>query len=81
MHIGDKFALILMQGDEGRARQVADDLCGERIERLERLRQSLLSDDRPQFWELTDLGVNFGYLEPARRVYLERLFELIESRA
>jgi hypothetical protein len=71
--------LFLMRGDDERARRIADDLRGERMERLDRLRRGLLSDDRPQFWELMDLGVNFAYLVPERRPYLDRLFELIKG--
>jgi len=71
--------LFLMRGDDERARRIADDLRGERMERLDRLRRGLLSDDRPQFWELMDLGVNFAYLSPERRPYLDVLFELIKG--
>ena len=71
--------LFLMTGDETRARLIAHDLRSERIERLERLRQGMLVDDRPQFWELADFGVNFGYLAPERHAYLTELFELLRE--
>lgn len=32
-------------------------------------------EDRAQFWELTDRGVTFAYLEPKRRVHLDTLFD------
>lgn len=70
---------FLMQGDEVRARLIAHDLRSERIERLERLRQGMLVDERPHFWELSDFGVNFGYLAPERRDHLARLFELLRE--
>jgi hypothetical protein len=69
--------LFLLRGDDRRARLVAEDLRGERIERLERLRRTMLDDQREQFWELADFGVNFSYLQPERREYLEPLFDLI----
>jgi hypothetical protein len=69
--------LFLMRGDMQRAQLVADDLRGERIERLSRLKRSMLEDQRQQFWELTDFGVNFSYLQPERREFLEPLFDLI----
>ncbi|MEZ5557477.1 MAG: DUF2254 family protein [Pseudomonadales bacterium] len=72
--------LFLQRGDESRAKRIVDDLRSERIERLERLRQGLLTDDRPQFWELMDRGVNFSYLEAARREYLEPLFKELRNR-
>ncbi len=71
--------LFLMRGDEVHARRIARDLHGERIERLERLRQIMLADDREQFWELSDLGVNFQYLPAERRAYLDSLFEMIRK--
>ena len=67
-------ALFLELGQEARARRIVDDLKGERVERLERLRTNLESDDRPQYWELTDRGTNFAYLAPERRVHLDQLF-------
>jgi hypothetical protein len=66
--------LFLQLGQEQRARRIADDLKGERLERLERLRSDMLSDDRAQFWELIDRGANFGYLAPDRRPFLDPLF-------
>ncbi|MDH3643454.1 MAG: DUF2254 domain-containing protein [Gammaproteobacteria bacterium] len=66
--------LFLQLGQEDRARRIADDLKGERLERLERLRAEMLVDDRDQFWELIDRGHNFGYLAPDRREFLEPLF-------
>jgi hypothetical protein len=69
--------LFLMRGDMQRAQLVADDLRGERIERLTRLKRSMLEDQRQQFWELTDFGVNFSFLQPERREFLDPLFDLI----
>lgn len=71
-----------MLDDTPRARLVAQDLRGERIERLERLKRlkrSMLEDDRQQYWELSELGVNFNYLQVERRTYLEPLFDLIRQ--
>ena len=71
--------LFLMQGDEERARTIARDLRDERIERLERLRTGMLADERSQFWELSDLGVNFGYLPAERRPYLDTLLSFVRD--
>ena len=65
----------VQHGDEERVQRVIDDLKGERFSRLERLRVMLETDDRPQFWELMDRGVNFAYLIPERRQYLEELLK------
>ncbi len=69
--------LFLQSNDEARATRIIDDLRGERPERLERLRQGLMTDDRSQFWEIMDRGVNFGYLAPDRRPFLQDLFDRI----
>jgi hypothetical protein len=68
---------FLQRGEQPRADRIIEDLRTERLERLERLRVGLLSDDREQFWELTDRGANFSYLAPERRPYLEPLFEAL----
>ena len=67
--------MFLDMGDAERARRIADDLAGESVDRLERIRSQLMSEDRAQYWELTDRGITFAYLEPQRRVHLESLFE------
>jgi hypothetical protein len=43
-------------------------------ERLEGIRTNLMTEERAQYWEFTDRGVNFGYLVPERRPYLDTLF-------
>ncbi len=71
--------MFLEMGDTERARQIADDLAGESLERLERVRNQLMSEDRAQFWELTDRGVTFSYLDPQRRQYLDPLFDWLRQ--
>ena len=58
---------------------IVDDLKGERSSRLQRLRQQIESEDRPQYWELTDRGSNFTSLPPERRQYLEPLYAALLS--
>jgi hypothetical protein len=67
--------LFLKLGDEARVARIVADLKEERLSRLKRLKEGLLAEDRPQYWELTDRGANFHYLDPERRQYLEPLFE------
>jgi hypothetical protein len=71
--------LFIARGDEPRVQRIVADLRGERLERLERLRDGLLTDERAQFWELMDRGANFSYLVPERRQYLAPLFERLEG--
>ena len=66
---------FLDAGDERRARLIARDLKDESRERLDRLRSQLETNDQERYWEFNDRGsVNFSYLAPERRPYLERLY-------
>jgi hypothetical protein len=71
--------LFLMHGDDARANRIVADLRDEKLERLERLRDAMLTDDRAQYWELMDRGVNFRYLAPERRPYLDTVFERLTA--
>jgi hypothetical protein len=68
---------FLRRQDDERAARIVEDLRHERLERLERIRTQLMTDDREQFWELTDRGVNFSFLAHDRRPFLEPLFEAL----
>jgi hypothetical protein len=68
---------FLRQQDNERAQRIIEDLRHERLERLERIRAQLLTDDRELFWELTDRGVSFYFLAHEQRPYLEPLFEAL----
>ncbi len=71
--------LFLERGDQRRVARIVEDLKGERISRLQRLRGQLEVEDRAQYWELIDRGTNFSYLPPRRRQFLAPLFALIEQ--
>ena len=74
-------AVMLIQfGENERALMIARDLADEKDERLAAIRHQLQTEDQTQFWELTDRGVNFGYIEPGRRAHLEQLFAWIEEQ-
>jgi hypothetical protein len=72
-------ALFLQRGDEPRTQRIVRDLAEENMDRLERLRHALMTDDRSQYWELMDRGANFSYLAPERRGFLDDLFDRIAS--
>jgi hypothetical protein len=73
--------LLLLREDTARADRVIDDLRTEAAERLNRLRAEMLADDRPQFWELMDRGVNFRYLPPERRPFLDTIMARLPATA
>lgn len=75
----------LLKDDERRARQVFRDMESESPERLASIRDELLSVRSKEFWEISDRGVNFDYLSPARKGKLLEFFDwfgdLIPPRA
>jgi hypothetical protein len=73
--------LLIANRDEARLQRVVDDLLGERMSRLERLRAVMMAEERSQYPELMDRGINFVYLEPERRQYLDVLFDRLHAAA
>jgi hypothetical protein len=65
---------FLVRGDEANARRIFEDMRDERPERLAAVREELEAEERSQYWEFTDRGVNFSYLPPERRAHLARFF-------
>lgn len=60
-------AYYLVKGDEELARVVYRDMAGERAERLASIRDELLNVVSADFWEISDRGRNFDYLDPKRK--------------
>ena len=44
------------------------------------IREELLAEVEPLYWELTDRGVNFAYLPPERRARVAEFFEWFGNR-
>jgi quinoprotein glucose dehydrogenase len=65
---------FLARGEEPPARRIFEDMRDERHERLTAVRDELVAEERAQYWEFTDRGVNFSYLTPERRAHLARFF-------
>lgn len=61
-------------GAEELARAIHRDMEQERPERLRSIRQEMLAVTDRDFWEVSDRGVNFDYLEPSRREQLQRFY-------
>jgi len=71
---------FLERGDEVSARRIFADMEDEQAERLLAIREELLGEERAQYWEFTDRGVNFSYLPPARRALVEPFFSWFGPR-
>lgn len=62
------------------ADRICADMRGEKPERMASIRAELISVNDKQFWEVTDRGVNFDYLEPARKEKLDEFFARVSLR-
>lgn len=64
----------LSVGAEDLAQQVLEDMRGERVDRMLSIRNELLAIDSEDFWEISDRGGNFDYLDPHRKEMLRVFF-------
>ncbi len=65
----------LLNGDEKLAQQVYQDMEAEQPARLQSIRDELLNVRSAEFWEISDRGVNFDYLSPARKAKMLDFFD------
>lgn len=64
----------LEAGAESLAKRVWEDMAGEEVSRMRSIRDELLAIESKDFWEVSDRGGNFDYLEPARKEQLKVFF-------
>jgi hypothetical protein len=64
----------LAHDDERHARQIFQDMRDERPERLASIRDELTAIVDPEYWEVSDRGVDFDWLPEDRRRTLPRFF-------
>ena len=67
-------AHYLVNGDKDRAYRVFEDMKQEEPIRMASIRDELLSVQTPEFWEISDRGVNFDFLDAERKKTLDRFF-------
>lgn len=67
-------AYALSRGRRDVAEKIGLDMKGEPQERLRSIREEIHAAERA-FWEITDRGVNFDYLEPELRPHLDEYFD------
>jgi hypothetical protein len=70
----------LVHGAETNAQRICDDMKDETPERLASIRAEMLRIHQKDFWEVTDRGVNFDYLDDARREKLDLFFDGLSLR-
>jgi hypothetical protein len=66
---------FLLHENESLAREVFYDMKDERPERLASIRDELLNVHTPEFWEVSDRGMNFDYISGERKNCLLQFFE------
>jgi hypothetical protein len=71
-------AYYLTQGEERKARVIAEDMAKEPRERLLSIRRALEAVTTKDFWEIIDRGRNFEYMPPAQRAMLTTFFAWLE---
>jgi hypothetical protein len=64
----------LVRGAEDLARRIFDDMRNELPARLASIREELAGITSKDFWEVSDRGGNFDYVDPERRGMLDRFF-------
>ncbi|MCP4443727.1 MAG: DUF2254 domain-containing protein [Myxococcales bacterium] len=64
----------LESGSESLAKLVWEDMRNENVDRMRSIRDELLSIESREFWEVSDRGGNFDYLDPARKEKLKVFF-------
>ena len=69
----------LLNQDEASARQVFRDMEREDADRLQSIRDELLSVRSSEFWEISDRGVNFDYLSPDRKQKMLEFFDCLAT--
>jgi hypothetical protein len=68
-------AYYLTQGQEEKARRIAEDMRAEPHARLSQIRDSLEKVTTKDYWEIIDRGRNFEYMPPEQRAKLAVFFE------
>lgn len=70
-----KLAVFYLDRDRADlARQIFEDMRHESPERLRSIRAEIDALDEPEFWEVSDRGINFDWVPLERRPHLETFF-------
>jgi hypothetical protein len=76
-----KLATFYMsKNDLAHADRICADMRGEKPARLASIRAELGAVNEKQFWEVTDRGVNFDYMDPTRKEKLDDFFARVALR-
>jgi hypothetical protein len=65
---------LVSKGDDATARRIFDDVKSEPHERLMAVKSEMLATRDRKFWEVTDRGVDFFYIDEHQKKYLNEFF-------
>lgn len=68
-------AFFLEQGAINLVNRIRHDMSHESLSRMLLTRDEILAVTERKFWEITDRGINFDYIEPERHQYVRAFFE------
>ena len=68
-------AYYLLREMTAPARRIFNDMALEATDRLRSIRDELLSVTSKDFWEVTDRGTNFDYVDDVRKAHLRQFFD------
>ena len=71
--------LLMARGFDNLAIPLIDRLANEDNRLIAAIRDDLIAESRPHYWELIDRGINFLYLPSEQRAMLEPLFAKISA--
>jgi hypothetical protein len=66
-------AFFLSQGEKSLAQRIQLDMKEEKQSRVQEIYDTLLNTEERRFWEITDRAIDFDYVEPELRPYIEEL--------
>ena len=67
-------SFLLSQGDDVLIHRIVEDMKVEPQSRMEAVRQEMLTVKDRKFWEVTDRGVDFFYMDDEQKHYLNEFF-------
>jgi len=68
-------SFLLSQGDTELVQRIYEDIKHEPKERLDAIRKEMMAVKDRKFWEVTDRGVDFFFLDDNQKHYLNEFFE------
>jgi hypothetical protein len=73
-------AYLMQQGLDDLAATIREDMTSDDVARLQSVRDEILNVKDRKFWEITDRGLNFDYVDDGLRPWIDTFFAPILAR-